>query len=65
MILDIENGTVKDSKTKKVGEHQEYDIGMILPNKKRYWYDYILRIDILTQFHQKHKDYDVRNIFDC
>jgi hypothetical protein len=35
MILDIENGTVKDSKIKKVGEYQEYDIGMILPEKKK------------------------------
>jgi hypothetical protein len=35
MILDIENGTVKDSKIKKVGEYQEYDIGMILPKKKK------------------------------
>jgi hypothetical protein len=51
------NGTVKDRKIKKVGEYQEYDIGMILPKKKkRYWYDYIQRIDILTQLDQKHKD---------
>jgi hypothetical protein len=26
---------VKDSKIKKVGEYQEYDIGMILPKKKK------------------------------